>query len=1051
MSDGESSDFESEDFSESGAEYSGNLLGSQIRHIRGEKSVDEIDLSMLKEGYVPNSELGYRLVKRLGDPSGFGVVWKAVNPSGQVRAFKFCKCPQDGRSIRSFEKEADLTRRLDHPGIVGFVRHFLDHPNHPFLEYEYVDGCDLAKLLRERFQGKKPLEPDVAAAIILKIADIMAIAHSHPSGHIVHRDLKPQNILVANSNDLKVFDQFGHFLPLRLAELKIIDFGIGKLVRTGQPRSTAEYTTKYTTQGLYTPGYASYEQILMVHAEPAPADDVFAIGVIWYELLVGKMGQGIPSQWKRLLPDSLSDNQVALLDKCLEKFRMHRIADAAELAKEIREAYPNLDRLSSFSAALRKAVDQHYELHNHLELNLDQLHCLTVDAARVLARFKGCVLSLNGLHSISRAVAQELAEYTGDEEATGQAATLKLNGLKKLSEEEAAALAKFTGSQLHLGGLKVLSPEVAHSLAGFSDFLSLDGLNSINEETAGILAQYKSSVVTPQGDFKWYARGALALGGLEEISPGVAYELTRLDDELNLDLKTVCPRVARELAKFKGSLLLTGLEKISTDAAKWLATSEASWLSLDGIRELAPDVAEQLAEFKGGPLSLPGVEKISIDAAKWLATSEASWLSLDGLRELAPDVAEQLAEFKGHTLSLPGVEKISIDVAERLARFKGSSLELDGIRELAPDVAEQLAEFKGRELSLPGVEKISIDVAERLARFKGSSLELNGLKGICLDVAKELMSVRFYRLRLSYQACLSLRPHCHDLLHRAAKAGSAAMVELLVDTCEADPNRANKYGSTPLHVAVAGGQVKVVESLINHHAALDVKDSKGKTPLLRSLVNCAIDSNTRFKIVELLVKGGADVNQVDSKGNTLLHLPIFDHCIELLLENGADVNAKNIQGRTPLYNAIAIGNYYAVKVLLDHNADVHQVPLFISVSTADPGVLELLLHHGVDVNAKNSKGSTFYHEALWAGDARLVEVFLKAGADANAKSSEGEMCLHYALETKNINLARVLLEHGADLKAKTSAGLNAIDIAYKKCDLAMIGLVESWENRRSRD
>lgn len=158
---------------------------------------------------------------------------------------------------------------------------YLDGPI-PFLQYEYVDGVDFAKLLEERFERGGPLVPDHAAAIVLKLADILSIAHARPTS-IVHRDIKPQNILVANHRVLRIFEELGVEGDLRLAELKVMDFGIGARSRLGAPGASASQSIGVFFDGFRTGAYASSQQNA---GHPArESDDVFALVVIWIAML----------------------------------------------------------------------------------------------------------------------------------------------------------------------------------------------------------------------------------------------------------------------------------------------------------------------------------------------------------------------------------------------------------------------------------------------------------------------------------------------------------------------------------------------------------------------------------------------------------------------------------------------------------------------------------------------------------------------------------------------------------------------------------------------
>jgi serine/threonine-protein kinase len=164
-------------------------------------------------------------------------------------------------------------RDLDHPGIVKLEAEYLDSAI-PFLQYEFIEGVDLSKLLDERSRedGGGPLRPDHAAALILKLVDIVAVPHSRRLP-IVHKDLKPQNILVSNYHDLRMFTELGVLPDLRLANLKVMDFGIGAHSRNGHGVTTGSQSIGREFEGFRTLAYASPQQSMGLPAHES--DDVF--------------------------------------------------------------------------------------------------------------------------------------------------------------------------------------------------------------------------------------------------------------------------------------------------------------------------------------------------------------------------------------------------------------------------------------------------------------------------------------------------------------------------------------------------------------------------------------------------------------------------------------------------------------------------------------------------------------------------------------------------------------------------------------------------------
>jgi serine/threonine protein kinase len=188
-----------------------------------------------QEGYRPIVGSAYVLTQRLDDgTSGFAEIWKAHNALiGHSVVLKFCKYPLASARILTLHNELRILQRLDHAGILRLEAQYLNSPI-PFLQYEYCDGVDLARFL-DRFSkaGACACTPNQAATVILKLADILAPMHNQPRP-IVHGDIKLKNVLVTNHHVLSVFKDLGAQPDLRLADLKIMDFGFGVHSRYGK-------------------------------------------------------------------------------------------------------------------------------------------------------------------------------------------------------------------------------------------------------------------------------------------------------------------------------------------------------------------------------------------------------------------------------------------------------------------------------------------------------------------------------------------------------------------------------------------------------------------------------------------------------------------------------------------------------------------------------------------------------------------------------------------------------------------------------------------------
>jgi serine/threonine protein kinase len=268
----------------------------------------------------------WELVELLG-AGGFGEVWLGRHPSlhGLTAALKFCFDPAAASALRH---EAALLDRVmqqgKHPGIVALRQAYLDRE--PLcLEYEYVNGGDLAALVAEWQRGGKVPRQQINR-LVQRLAEIVAHAH-HLSPPIVHRDLKPANVLVERSAENKV-------------RLRITDFGIGGVAATQALQMTRRGATTRGQQlstslrGAHTPLYASPQQ--MRGEAPDPRDDVHALGVIWYQLLTGDLTTGIPADWYTVLRDlGQPAPLIDLLGECVASRPDKRLPSAAGLLEKL--------------------------------------------------------------------------------------------------------------------------------------------------------------------------------------------------------------------------------------------------------------------------------------------------------------------------------------------------------------------------------------------------------------------------------------------------------------------------------------------------------------------------------------------------------------------------------------------------------------------------------------------------------------------------------------------------------------------------------------------
>jgi serine/threonine-protein kinase len=208
---------------------------------------------------------GYEILSELGR-GGMGVVYQARQLSlGRLVALKMLRAADCGSAalLARFQGEAEAVARLHHPNIVQ-IYDYGEHDGMPYLALELIEGGPLSALPSE----KKP-SPREAAEIVVTLA--RAVHFAHEQG-IVHRDLKPANVLVCAAAEGQSAAR----------TIKIADFGLAKVFREGE----ASQTQSGTLVG--TPCYMAPEQARGRSHLVGPTTDVYALGAILYELLVGQ-------------------------------------------------------------------------------------------------------------------------------------------------------------------------------------------------------------------------------------------------------------------------------------------------------------------------------------------------------------------------------------------------------------------------------------------------------------------------------------------------------------------------------------------------------------------------------------------------------------------------------------------------------------------------------------------------------------------------------------------------------------------------------------------
>jgi dipeptidyl aminopeptidase/acylaminoacyl peptidase len=288
---------------------------------------------------TPGTKLGPYVIVSLAGAGGMGEVYRArdarLNREVAIKVLP-AAFARDPERLRRFQQEAQAVAALNHPNILA-IHDFGEHEDSPYIVSEFLEGDTLRERMRP---GRLPMRK--AAEYGEQVARGLAAAHEKG---IVHRDLKPENIFIT-----------------RDGRVKILDFGLAKLVPTQRVTATDTATQASQTEPgvvMGTAGYMSPEQVKGQIADHR--SDLFSFGAILYEMLSG--GRAFRGE-----------TSVETMNAILKE-------DPPELTETDRSVPPAMERIVRH--CLEKSPDERFQSARDVAFNLQSLSGSTSQAAAV--------------------------------------------------------------------------------------------------------------------------------------------------------------------------------------------------------------------------------------------------------------------------------------------------------------------------------------------------------------------------------------------------------------------------------------------------------------------------------------------------------------------------------------------------------------------------------------------------------------------------------------------------------------------------------------------
>ncbi|CAD7700464.1 unnamed protein product [Ostreobium quekettii] len=420
-----------------------------------------------------------------------------------------------------------------------------------------------------------------------------------------------------------------------------------------------------------------------------------------------------------------------------------------------------------------------------------------------------------------------------------------------------------------------------------------------------------------------------------------------------------------------------------------------------GLKRLPPSLGE-----------LASLTALNLGGCWQLAQLPASIGCLEQLEVLILHACTSLPEIPEMVTLLTNLEELDCQHCPNIMRLP------DGIADGCPML--RILRLQGNKLDFPTFVE-SLD-----------SLEVLGLPVSCK--IPDTFDAQFPDVKVERETTMECSFNNEEVgdtpLHWAAAQGLKEMTKWSLKEIDADCQ--DHKGNTPLCAAVRGGQVAIVNVLVNHGASIDLADKNGTTPL------CLAASLGQLAIAEVLLDRHASIEQPDKYGALPLSVAASQGhttVAEMLLCRGASIDLPDRYGETPLCAATRAGQTATAQVLLSQGASIKlcgkngDTPLCAAVRGGHTSTVEMLLNQGAVADQFGRYGETSLYVAACRGFTHIAEILLNRGASVDLHGRYDETPLCVAVRGGHTATAEMLLSRGASAELFDKYGESPLCVA----------------------